>query len=71
MIDIKSIPTKYYNEIIEVLVPVRFYFADDGFDGIEIGAFTEELQPWQEDMLERVCKAVVHGIGYKDGCTGS
>lgn len=52
--DIASIPTKNYTEVIEVRVPIRFYWNEDGFDGIEIGAFTEELRPWQEDMMDRV-----------------
>ena len=61
--DIESIQTKDYDEVIQVNVPVRFYFVDGEFDGIEMGTFTQPLMPWQEDMLERVCNAVGNGIG--------
>lgn len=44
-IEIASIPTKEYKEIIEVRVPVRFYWnPDDTFDGIEFGEFQTNLQ---------------------------
>lgn len=54
MIEIASIPTQFYKEIIEVRVPTRFYWNVDGsFDGVEFGEFNTTLLPWQEDMLNR------------------
>jgi len=58
-LEIASIPTKNYKEIIEVRVPTRFYWNDDGtFDGIEFGGFRFTLLPWQEDMVMRCLDAV-------------
>lgn len=64
--DIESIQTEYYSEVIQVNVPVRFYFKDKEFDGIEMGEFTAPLMPWQEDMMGRVLDAVATGIGHED-----
>lgn len=52
MIEVASIPTKNYKEVIEVRVPIRFYWKEDGsFDGVEFGEFKTKLQSWEEDML--------------------
>lgn len=60
MIEIASIPTVNYKEIIEIRVPVRFYWnEDDSFDGIEFGGFKTTLQPWEEDMVRRCLEAVM------------
>jgi len=54
MIEVASIPTKNYKEVIEIRVPVRFYWNEDGsFDGIEFGEFKTKLQPWGEDMVHK------------------
>ena len=29
--------SKFYRQIIEVRVPIRFYWDEDGFDGVEFG----------------------------------
>jgi len=59
MVEIASIPTKNYKEVIEVRVPVRFYWnEDDSFDGVEFGEFKTRLQPWEEDMLRRCLDAI-------------
>jgi len=56
MIEIASIPTKNYKEVIEIRVPVRFYWdGEDCFDGIEFGEFKTTLQPWEEAMMSK-CK---------------
>ena len=59
MIQVASIPTRNYKEVIEIRVPVRFYWDEDGFDGIEFGEFQTKLQPWEEDMMDRCLKAIV------------
>jgi len=52
--EVASIPTKNYKEVIEISVPTRFYWNDDGsFDGIEFGPFHTKLLPWQDDMVNR------------------
>jgi len=63
-LEVASISTKNYKEVIEIRVPVRFFWnADDTFDGIEFGAFKETLQPWQEDMMNRCLKAIIPAMG--------
>jgi len=65
-IEIASIQTKNYSEVIEVRIPVRFYFNEDGsFDGIEFGEFKTTLLPWQEDMMRRCLEAISPAIGEK------
>lgn len=66
MADVESIPTKNYSEVIQINVPVRFYFVDGTFDGIEVGPFTEELMPWQQEMFDRVLSATKNGMGVED-----
>jgi len=63
MIEVASIQTKNYKEVIEIRVPTRFYWNDDGsFDGIEFGEFKAVLQPWEEDMVRRCLEAVIPSI---------
>lgn len=63
-IEVASIPTKNYKEVIEIRVPVRFYWnEDDTFDGIEIGEFKTTLLPWQEDMMNRCLEAIASATG--------
>jgi len=58
-IEIASIQTENYGEVIEIRVPVRFYFNNDGtFDGIEFGEFKEALFPWQEAMINKCMEAI-------------
>ncbi len=65
-IEIASIPTKGYKEVIEIRVPVRFYWDEEGFDGIEIGKFKSELLPWQETMLDKCLEAVAPAMHTKE-----
>ena len=65
-IEIASIPTKGYKEVIEIRVPVRFFWDEDGFDGIEIGKFETELLPWQEAMLNKCLDAIAPAIHYEE-----
>ena len=58
-IEVASIQTTHYKEVIEIRVPVRFYWSPDGsFDGIEFGEFKTPLLSWQEDMVEQCLEAV-------------
>lgn len=50
---VASIPAKNYKEVIEIRVPVRFYWAEDSFDGMEFGEFAKELLPWEEFMVHK------------------
>ena len=38
---IRKLRSKFYKKIIEVRVPVRFYWTEDRFDGIELGPLDE------------------------------
>ena len=65
-VEVASIATKNFAEIIEVRVPTRFYWnADKTFDGIEFGEFKTTLQPWQEAMMNRCLDAMIPAIGEK------
>jgi len=67
-IEVASIPIKgdAYSEIIEVRVPIRFYWCHNGdFDGIEIGPFKASLLPWSEQMVDRCLEAVKVGMETK------
>lgn len=67
IVEVASIPTKNYKEVIEVRVPTRFYWNEDGsFDGIEFGAFKSELMPWQEDMMRRCLEVIEPTMGCKE-----
>ena len=53
-LEIASIPTKNYKEVIEIRVPMRFFWNEDGtFDGVEC-TFKRELHPWEEDMFMQI-----------------
>lgn len=61
---IESLQTKGYKEVIQVNVPIRFYWNPDGtFDGIEIGEFNEDLTAWEQDMLDQVLNAMKPAMG--------
>lgn len=65
MIEVKALkPKTAYREIIEINVPVRFYWNPDGsFDGIELGEFKTQLTPWEDDMLKQCLNAIAPAIG--------
>ena len=62
LLSVRTLRSKSYKKVIEVTVPVRFYWSEDGFDGIEIGplrdnrpgtkrSFTELLNRIEELMV--------------------
>ena len=62
-VEVASIPTKGYSEVIEIRVPVRFFWNKDGtFDGIEFGAFQTKLQEWEEAMATKCLEAIIPAI---------
>lgn len=70
-IEVASIQTENYKEVIEIRVPTRFYWNPDGsFDGIEFGAFKHKLLPWQDDMVMR-CLEVIQPKSNKGGHNGN
>lgn len=50
---VKSVPTKNYAEVIEVTLPVKFYWVEDGFDGISFNYPNRELFEWEQEMLDK------------------
>ncbi len=66
-VEVASIPTKNYKEVIEIRVPTRFSWNEDGsFDGIEFGEFETTLLPWQEDMMNRCLDVIKSALEEKD-----
>lgn len=61
-VEVASIPTKNYKEVIEIRVPIRFYWDEDGFDGIEFGEFHSKLLPWQDAMVAKCLEAIVPSL---------
>ena len=61
-IEIASIPTKNYKEVIEVRVPVRFYWDEEGFDGIEFGKFETKLQEWEQAFVDKCLEAIAPAL---------
>ena len=60
-------PKSDYREIIQVNVPVRFYWDPDGsFDGMEFGPFEHELMPWEEDMMNKCLEAIRPAMGKQE-----
>ena len=67
-IEVASIPTVNYKEVIEIRVPTRFYWNPDGsFDGIEFGPYETTLLPWQEDMVNRCLVAIAGHMSKEEG----
>jgi len=50
---IRKLRSKNYDTVIEVRVPVRFYWADDGYDGFEFGPL-EGCTKHQIKLLEEI-----------------
>ncbi len=46
---IRKLRSKNYEQVIEIQVPVRFYWTEDGYDGFEFGS------------LEGCSRYVLHG----------
>ena len=47
-----------YDEIIEVLCPIRFYWIDGKFDGIELGPFGDKLTRYQYRLITRLLDTI-------------
>ena len=51
-IAIRKLRSKNYQEVIEVLCPVRFYFPnEDEFDGVELGPFPDGMTRYQIGLV--------------------
>ena len=55
---IRKIRPKVYKKIIEVRVPIRFYWDEKGFDGIELGPFDKKLSRHCRRLLYEVLDTV-------------
>ena len=63
---VKSIPTSNYAEVIEVNLPIKFYWAEDGFDGVSFSYPARGLFEWEQEMLDK-CMGVMKR--YRDECS--
>lgn len=46
-----------YRQIIELRVPIRFYWHEKGFDGIDIGP-CEGLTRYQSRLMDKILEAI-------------
>lgn len=54
---VRKIKSKYYEKVIEVRVPVRFYWTKDnteGYDGLEFGPFPKGLSSWSKKLIYEI-----------------
>lgn len=50
---ISKLRSKNYEKVIEVNVPIRFYWVHDGFDGFEFGSL-EKCSKYQIGLLRKI-----------------
>ncbi|MEE9569001.1 MAG: hypothetical protein V3W37_06410 [Candidatus Binatia bacterium] len=61
MAQVEAIESKTgaYGKILQVNVPVRFYWDTNGeFDGVEFGPFDKPMLPWEEAWIEQCLDAL-------------
>jgi hypothetical protein len=57
----QKVRTPLYDLVIQVNVPVRFYWSDDGFDGIDFGPIPKTTKYQLNllgDIMEEMCKSL-------------
>lgn len=59
MNQVRKLRSKYYTKILEVNVPVRFYWTDI-YDGFEFGEFKEGLTKYQKSLLNELMYFMVY-----------
>jgi len=56
--------TGYYSKIIEILVPTRFYWDEDGeFDGIEFGPYHQTVSRYQLGLVDEALLVIGELMG--------
>ena len=56
--------TGAYSQIIEILVPTRFYWDEDGeFDGIEFGPFERPVSRYQIGLIHEALSVIYEAMG--------
>ena len=50
--------TGFYRKIIEVRVPIRFYWDEGGFDGIEFGPLGKDCTPYCRRLILDILGAI-------------
>jgi len=61
---ISKLRSKIYDTIIELRVPIRFYWDENGFDGIEFGPL-DKCSRYQFGLL----KVILEQISYTNECS--
>lgn len=60
---IRTLRSRNYKKVIEVQVPVRFYWDKDGYDGFEFGSL-EDCSRYQLRLLRKV----IEQLAYEHDC---
>jgi len=47
----RKVRSKNYPKVIEVNVPVRFYWSEDKFDGVEFGPVPSGITKYQRSLI--------------------
>lgn len=66
MNEIRKVKSKTggYVKIIEINAPIRFYWTENGFDGIEVTFNSKLFTPHQSKLFDEVLDAIVEGMPY-------
>ena len=55
---VRKLRSKVYKKVIEVRVPVRFYWVEDGFDGIDFGPLDKRCTTHCYRLLTEILKEI-------------
>jgi len=62
----KKLRARYYDKIIEINVPIRFYWVDGEFDGIEFGPFEKPISKYQIHLIYEALDTIQRLMGGDD-----
>ena len=52
LLSVRTLRSKNYKKVIEVRVPIRFYWSEEGFDGIEMGPLKDNNPGTMRNITE-------------------
>ena len=64
---VRKIRSRNYKKIIEVTAPIRFYWSEDGFDGVEFGPFDEKISKYQIKLIHEILNQMLKLADFPPG----